>query len=217
MGQIIVLPDKDKLKSVASGILARSGPVPAARYVGLTVFRGVKDKAGNPYARHLAAVANAVRGKVKKSVGWMHDAIEDSDLTPGDIADIDFGKKILRGVAAVTKNPGEMYLDFIVRCGLTPEYIPVKLADLQHNGDPFRLPMPLDAEDHDRIEKYWLSQKYLTAVLKKEIRPGTPVTAWFNEKARRENWPHEYRMLGLDIIGRHSQDDGDFDRNILAL
>ena len=58
--------------------------------------------------------------------------------TNGDwmIADLrlaGFSERVLAGVDAMTKRPGEDYYAFIMRCSLNEDALDVKLKDLHHN------------------------------------------------------------------------------------
>ncbi|MFR9728038.1 HD domain-containing protein [Saccharopolyspora sp. MS10] len=104
---------------------------------------GQVDKAGRPYAEHLAAVAAGVaaRGGDEDQVvaAWLHDAVEDEAVPAGwlDTAAISERSRLI--VLALTKRAGETAEDYAARVLATPGARLVKEADLAHNADPARL------------------------------------------------------------------------------
>ena len=104
------------------------------------------DKQGAPFILHPAAVAAILekQGAPWQSVAaaWLHDAVEDGKITlaelrvlvPAEIAD-------LVGVLTRRKD-SETYVEYILRVARTPAAIPIKLADLEHNLDLSRGPIP---------------------------------------------------------------------------
>ncbi|MHC5258368.1 HD domain-containing protein [Streptomyces sp. UC4497] len=122
--------------------------------------QGQKDKAGRPYAEHLAAVAEGTRARggddAQIAAAWLHDAIEDDALTQEwlDAAPLPAETKAV--VRALTKRKGEPPEAYARRILATPGARLVKEADLAHNADPGRLAV-LDEPTRNR-----LTQKYAT-------------------------------------------------------
>ncbi|MFI0260892.1 HD domain-containing protein [Streptomyces sp. NPDC017056] len=104
---------------------------------------GQTDKAGRPYAEHLAAVAEGVRARggsdEQIAAAWLHDAIEDDALTPAWLAGAALTEHTKAMIRAVTKRPGEPVEAYTARILATPGALLVKEADLAHNADPARL------------------------------------------------------------------------------
>lgn len=101
------------------------------------------DKAGRPYAEHLAAVAEGVRvrgGSDRQiAAAWLHDAIEDDALSARWLAEAALPQEVKDMVLAVTKRPGEELSAYTARILATPGALLIKEADLAHNADPARL------------------------------------------------------------------------------
>ena len=123
------------------------------------------DKAGRPYAEHLAAVAEGVRarggGDELVAAAWLHDSVEDGVLSEEwlDAASLSPSTKAV--VRAVTKRPGEDPEAYARRILATPGARLVKAADLAHNADPQRL-AALDAPTAERLaRKYAAMRQYL--------------------------------------------------------
>ncbi|KOU68393.1 HD domain-containing protein [Streptomyces sp. NPDC060334] len=115
---------------------------------------GQTDKAGRPYAEHLAAVAEGVRLRggtaEQQAAAWLHDAIEDDALTPDWLESAALPTPVKDMVLALTKIRGEPVEGYAARILATPGALLVKEADLAHNADPVRLSV-LDAPTRDRL------------------------------------------------------------------
>ncbi|MFJ6603533.1 HD domain-containing protein [Streptomyces lydicus] len=115
---------------------------------------GQTDKAGRPYAEHLAAVAAGVleRGGSDEQIAaaWLHDAVEDAALSAEWLAGAALSEATKAMVLAVTKRAGEPLTEYTARILATPGALLVKESDLAHNADPARLAV-LDAPTRDRL------------------------------------------------------------------
>ncbi|KJY32980.1 HD domain-containing protein [Streptomyces katrae] len=119
-----------------------------------SAHEGQTDKAGRPYAEHLAAVAEGVRlrggSPAQQAASWLHDSVEDDALSPGQLAEAALPQEVKDMVLALTKRPGEPLEEYTARILATPGAVLVKEADLAHNADPVRLSV-LDAPTRDRL------------------------------------------------------------------
>lgn len=115
---------------------------------------GQTDKAGRPYAEHLAAVAEGVRVRggtaEQQAAAWLHDAIEDEALSLTWLDAAALPQTVKDMVLAVTKRPGEPVERYAARILATPGALLIKEADLAHNADPVRL-SELDAPTRERL------------------------------------------------------------------
>ncbi|WP_225832159.1 HD domain-containing protein [Streptomyces sp. NK08204] len=119
---------------------------------------GQTDKAGRPYAEHLAAVAEGVRARggdpEQIAAAWLHDSVEDDALSEEWLAGAALAARTKDIVRALTKRPGEEPQAYARRIRATPGALLVKEADLAHNADPDRLAV-LDGPTRERLtEKY---------------------------------------------------------------
>ncbi|MER6570679.1 HD domain-containing protein [Streptomyces sp. NPDC001093] len=126
--------------------------------VARTAHEGQTDKAGRPYAEHLAAVAAGVRARggdaEQIAAAWLHDAVEDDALTRQWLAQAALSARTKAIVDALTKRPGEEPEAYARRILATDGARLVKEADLAHNADPQRL-AALDEPTRKRLtEKY---------------------------------------------------------------
>ena len=113
---------------------------------------GQVDKAGKDYIRHPMAVAAKLTDPQERVVALLHDVLEDT-VVPEAVLRKLFGDTIADAVAALTRNEGESYENFILRAKRNAIARRVKLADLAHNSDSSRLPTVTPA-DLARLEKY---------------------------------------------------------------
>ncbi|MFF4898683.1 HD domain-containing protein [Streptomyces sp. NPDC001068] len=133
-------------------------PLPEVEELARAAHAAQTDKAGRPYAEHLAAVAEGVRARGgdpdQIAAAWLHDAVEDDVLTEDRLAAAPLSARTRAIVLAVTRRPGEPPEDYARRILDTPGALLVKQADLAHNADPGRLAV-LDEDTRKRLtEKY---------------------------------------------------------------
>ncbi|MFH9083140.1 HD domain-containing protein [Streptomyces sp. NPDC017673] len=126
--------------------------------VARAAHEGQTDKAGQPYAEHLAAVAEGVRARggdpEQIAAAWLHDSVEDDALSREWLAAAALTPRTKAIVDALTKRPGEELEAYTRRILATPGALLVKEADLAHNADPRRL-AALDEPTRKRLtEKY---------------------------------------------------------------
>ncbi|MEW2130072.1 HD domain-containing protein [Streptomyces sp. NPDC005435] len=116
------------------------------------------DKAGRPYAEHLAAVAEGVRegggDDEQIAAAWLHDAVEDDALSEEWLTAAALTPRTKAIVRALTRRPGEPPEAYADRILATPGALLVKRADLAHNADPARLAVLDEATRKRLTEKY---------------------------------------------------------------
>lgn len=111
------------------------------------------DKAGVDYfSGHIKTVVSGVTSTKEKIVAYLHDIVEDTDITIEKIYK-EFGEEIGDAVKAITKS-GEMdYTEYIEGIKANELARAVKIADLKHNMDLTRL-KAVGEKDKKRVEKY---------------------------------------------------------------
>jgi (p)ppGpp synthase/HD superfamily hydrolase len=87
-----------------------------------------------------------------------HDLVEDTKTTWDDLLDAGMSVRVIEGIRALTKMPGESYDDYKNRVFKSKDAMLVKLCDLRHNTDIRRL-KGITQKDLDRLAKY--NQFYL--------------------------------------------------------
>jgi hypothetical protein len=130
---------------------------------------------GKPYCLHYLKVADINNIDVsddEKTVGLLHDVVEDTDWTIEDLEHIGFSIKICEGVRSVTKSKGDLYLDGTKRCSANPIGRRVKMRDNRDNMD---LTRSLRTASPKQKYLYHISYSYLRAVEEGDITPEYPV------------------------------------------
>ena len=111
-----------------------STAVQMARELARALLAGQMDKAGRPAFDHAARVAARV-GSAAAPLAWLHDMVEDTDLTLRAVEAI-FGSDMATDLSALTRSEHESYADYISRvCVASQTAQRVKLADLEDHLD----------------------------------------------------------------------------------
>lgn len=87
-----------------------------------------------PYIGHPAAVAARVSGDpVAESVAWLHDVLEDTATTPGDLLAAGVPAEVIQSVVALTKHGDLDYEEYLGVIKANPVAKRVKIADMLAN------------------------------------------------------------------------------------
>ena len=137
-----------------------------ARQLAQVAHAGQVDKAGKPYFLHVETVSQTVADLIldqqndskafslkAQIVGYLHDIIEDTDITPEDLRGYAFPADCILAIEAITKIDGLSYQDYLTRVRSNKLATVVKIADMTHNSDLSRLEK-VTQEDLRRREKY---------------------------------------------------------------
>lgn len=163
-----------------------------ARYVAERAHEGQVDKAGDPYINHSARVAVALADFDPDvvAVGWLHDVVEDSDMSAADLLAMGFPADTVRAVLAITRFPGENIQDYYARVKANRVSLTVKRADLVDNSSPERL-----GRIPDEPTRHRLTEKYRSALATfgqyctfrpldlSNADPGLPQISWLSQSA----------------------------------
>lgn len=123
---------------------------------------GQIDKAGEDYIKHPEKVASFVNSDEEKVVAYLHDVIEDTELTLEDLNEYGFSKEVIEAVDIITKKRGEDYQSYLNLVKKNKLARAVKLADLRHNSDLTRL-INITEKDIERKEKYQKAIDFLNS------------------------------------------------------
>jgi (p)ppGpp synthase/HD superfamily hydrolase len=120
-----------------------------------TKFAGKFDRGGAPYILHCLKVMYYVKSDDEELqvIALGHDLVEDTDVTYAELRELGFTERVIVGIRAMTKVPGETNNEYMDRIKACHDAIRCKLADLRHNSDIRRL-KGVTAKDVARIEKY---------------------------------------------------------------
>ncbi len=119
------------------------------------------DKGGLPYILHPIRVALHCQTDEERIVALLHDVVEDTNITIDDLRKEGFEDNVLEAVAAISKSPGEDYMQFIVRVSDNPLATRVKIHDLMDNMDITRL----NGKPHWKLDTYKAALTYLEGKL----------------------------------------------------
>ena len=111
------------------------------------------DKSGMPYVFHPFHLAEQMSDELTTIVALLHDVVEDTPVTLGDLRQMGFPAEAVDAVALMTHAKGVPYLEYVAKLRDDPLARTVKLADLRHNSDLTRLDQIGEA-DRQRAEKY---------------------------------------------------------------
>lgn len=121
---------------------------------------GQVDKAGKDYILHPTTVASYMDTDVEKTIAYLHDVLEDTDVTVDALRNI-FPNEIVDTLITLTHRKDESYFEYIQRVSKSKLAKKVKVADLLHNLDITRIKEPTK-QDYERLEKYKKAILYLT-------------------------------------------------------
>lgn len=118
---------------------------------------------GKPYFVHPERVAQLTAtltdDPLAQVVAYLHDTVEDTNLTLDDIR-AQFGAEVAEGVAALTRDKErESYTDFVARAAAQPRSRVVKLADLRANIECFN--DPACTKPPERLKRYRDAEAYI--------------------------------------------------------
>lgn len=118
---------------------------------------GQYDKGGNPYILHPLAVLGILRSDDEElqCIAVGHDIVEDCGVTYQELYQLGFTKRIVDGIASLTKVPGETYEEYKDKVKANKDSVKVKIADLTHNTDVRRL-KGVSKKDMARMERYFM-------------------------------------------------------------
>lgn len=121
---------------------------------------GQFDRGGNPYILHPLKVMHYLKtdDEELQCMALLHDVIEDTKTTWRDLEEIGCTERVINGVRALTKQPGQTYDEYKEIVFANEDAMRVKLCDLRHNTDIRRL-KGVTQKDIDRMAKY--NQFYL--------------------------------------------------------
>jgi hypothetical protein len=133
----------------------------------ISKFRGITDKAGQPYILHCLRVMLSVSGSHAQQVAVMHDLVEDTDVTLDDLRNMQFAEEVVEALKLVTHVANDSYADYVVRLKANALASRVKIADLHDNYSLGRVAYRdgYNANDALRIQRYILSHQFLTELI----------------------------------------------------
>ena len=116
---------------------------------------GQFDRGGAPYILHPLKVMHYLKSDDEElmCMALGHDVIEDTSVTYRDLRDAGISERVIAGIRALTKLPGQTYEEYKAGVFASEDAMRVKLADLRHNTDIRRL-KGVTEKDIARMSKY---------------------------------------------------------------
>lgn len=126
-----------------------------AIHLATNAHAGQFDKGGKPYILHCLQVMENLNtdDEELQCIALCHDVIEDTKTTYKDLEEVGFTQRIIDGIRAMTKLPGQTHDEYKEQIFASKDGMLVKMADLQHNSDIRRLKGVTD-KDIERMAKY---------------------------------------------------------------
>ena len=98
-----------------------------------------KDPDGNSYIDHALRVMDRMDTEEEKIVAVLHDVIEDTEYTLGELVDEGFSRTVVDCIEQLTKRPDVTYYDYIDDISGTELASKVKIAEIEDNKDIARV------------------------------------------------------------------------------
>lgn len=123
------------------------------------LFKEKLDKGGNSYLDHLYYVSNRLEEVNMKTVGLLHDLLEDTIITEEDLKKIGFSEEVIEALLLITRKDDELYDEYINRILESNNMIAinVKAIDMENNMDLSRIKNPT-LKDLSRCENKYKPQ-----------------------------------------------------------
>lgn len=140
MGVPLPKPDADDLALLAEAIAAWA-------------HTGQADKSGVEYIEHPRAVAatfDAVEDSIAHCAAWLHDVLEDTEMSADDLLSAGIPASVIDVVTELTRRPEIPPDAYYATIREDPVALRVKLADIEHNTDPTRIAR-LEPQDRARL------------------------------------------------------------------
>lgn len=132
-----------------------------ARRIATEAHAGQTDKLGVEYIEHPRRVAARLDEFREQAVAWLHDVVEDTDVTEDDLRTAGLDEEIVEAVLLLTRTEGDDH--YYARIAASPLARSVKLADIADNADPERVAQ-LDEDTRTRLAaKYRHARRALGA------------------------------------------------------
>ena len=103
--------------------------------IALDAHKGQKDLDGKPAILHPLAVGIMGSNDVEIKTGFLHDVVEDTDLTIDDLRQKGVDEEVLAALELLTHDKETDYFEYVHRIAHSGNYtaIHTKINDLKHN------------------------------------------------------------------------------------
>lgn len=124
-----------------------------ARHFATQAHHGQKRKNGLPYLLHPFRVMLRMKTEEEMIVAILHDVIEDTAVTLGDLKAEGFSDDLLAALDLLTKKRGQTYDEYISAISRNSLARAVKIEDLEDNMNLSELP-EVGEKELARLRKY---------------------------------------------------------------
>ena len=134
--------------------------------IAVNAHDGQKDMVGNPAINHVLAVGLMGKTDDEKKAGFLHDVVEDTEMTISDLRARGVEEEVLSAVELLTHKDGISYEDYVKGIVFSGNMtaIQVKLNDLHHNL--WRAKQAIETLDTETRERKELLDEILEIAVK---------------------------------------------------
>lgn len=119
------------MKTILDDCLEKSKKIAEKAHSGQ--IRKLGQDKGKPYIIHPQRVASKFDNHVLASIAFLHDILEDTEITEEDLKQEGIPFYVINAVKTLTRKYDESYLDFILRTKKDILTVQVKIADIEDN------------------------------------------------------------------------------------
>ncbi|MBC7442951.1 MAG: hypothetical protein H7311_10620 [Ramlibacter sp.] len=141
------------MSSAASGSF-----IAIAQSIAMDAHRGQVDKLGADYIDHPRRVAERLTDPLEQATAWLHDVLEDTDVTRHDLLARGIPGGVVTAVVLLTRTDAVSSDDYYAAIRENPIALAVKRADIADNTVPWRV------EHLDFSVRESLAAKYAAAL-----------------------------------------------------
>ena len=124
--------------------------------IALDAHDGQKDLEGNPAILHVLAVGLMGENELEQKVGFLHDVVEDTNLSTDDLRRMGVEEDVLEAVDLLTHQEGVSYEEYVqsILISGNKTAIQVKVNDLEQNEKRMEQALwKLVSDDHLDMKK----------------------------------------------------------------
>ncbi len=144
--------------------------------VAAKVHKGQKDRMQKPYILHVMRVMMRGQDLEEQMLGALHDVLERSRLTVGELAEKGFPPRVLKALEHISRQDDEDYEGYIERVALDGLAVRVKIHDLSDKMDIRMLKelTPADIKRYNRQLAAYHKLRKLAGEARSDIGRATP-------------------------------------------
>lgn len=102
-------------------------------------LEGIEDPQGLPYIYHAMRVMDKMTTETEEIVAILHDVVEDTEVSLGDLQDEGFSREVLEALSMLTKRSNMTYFEYIEDICSNELATKIKIAEIEDNQDIFRV------------------------------------------------------------------------------